>query len=82
MTDLFDLMYSNTVLQIFSIWLIFMGGIFLLSYLLSDKNRFFRSIANFFIAFSFIKRTKSILLSYAVLATLIGLIGLFFSSIQ
>jgi len=82
MTELFDLMHSKTVLMIFSVWLILIGGMFTLSYLFADKNRFFRSIANFFIAFSFIKRTKSILLSYAVLATLIGLIGLFFSSIQ
>ena len=82
MKDLFDLMHSSTVLQIFSIWLMLMAGIFLLTYFLEEKNKFFKSIADFFIAFSFIKRTKNILLSYAVLSALIGLIGLFISSTQ
>jgi len=68
--------HNEKIMMLFSLWLVAFGLFLILSYFLADKNRFFSGVANCFILFSIIKRTKTILLSYAALAILIGLIGL------
>lgn len=82
MNDLFDLAHNPTVILFFSIWLLFVGLIVLGSYFLKERIAFFRYVADFLIAFSFVKRTKNILLSYAALLFLIGLAGCLFALMQ
>jgi multisubunit Na+/H+ antiporter MnhB subunit len=55
-----------------SYWLIFIGMLFISIYIMYDKHKLFRSIGDFFIAFSFVKRTKTILISYGFLFIFIG----------
>jgi len=79
--EFFDLMHNATMILAFSIWLIFLGGFLIVTYFFADKNKFLGAVAIFFVSFSVIKRTKTILLSYATLLILVGLFGcLFFVS--
>lgn len=59
-----------------SAWVIVVGVFFIATYFLYGRLRAFTSIGNFFIRFSFIKRTRTILLSYGLLTLFIGLMGL------
>lgn len=59
-----------------SVWLVIIGVFFLSTYFLYGRVGVFTSIGDLFIRFSFIKRTKMILLSYGLLAIFIGVIGL------
>jgi len=59
-------------MMVASYWLIFIGMMLIVTYLLYDKSKLFRSIGDFIIAFSFVKRTKTILISYAFLFMFVG----------
>lgn len=68
---------ANNIFNIIAFtWILLIGILFILSYLLYDKNRILKAFGDFFIQFSFIKRTKTILLSYGLLAILIWLLWL------
>ena len=82
MTDLFDLLHGEIAILILSSWIIFAGFIVLMTYFFRDKNMLFKYISDFLISFSFVKRTNTILLSYASLLFIIGLVGLIFSLSQ
>ena len=82
MSDLLDFTHNSKVILFCSLWLLVLGFIVLGSYFLKDKNVFFKSIADFLISFSFVKRTKSILISYSFLLLFLGLIGVVFSLVQ
>lgn len=55
----------------------FLGVFFAVCYSFYDRAAFFKNIGNFFIQFSFTKRSKSILLSYAVICFTVCVLGLF-----
>ena len=57
-------------------WVVLLGVFFVLTYVLYERSPTLHSIGDFFIKFSFLKRTKSILLGYGFLAITIGLLGL------
>ena len=74
---------NEGVLLLFTSWWIIIVGFFLLvTYMLYGKVKIFRNIGDVFMTFSFIKRTKLILLSYSLLALLVGIVGLFAASLH
>ena len=72
-------MNYSIILLVSSCWIIFLGFLFIVAYMFHGKNKLLTTFGDFFIEFSFVKRTKLILLSYGVLALLVGGVGLLFS---
>ena len=69
-------MNRNLLNIVASSWVIFLGLNLIVCYFMYERNRIYHSIGNFLIAFSIIKRTKTIILGYGLLALFVGCVGL------
>ncbi len=76
--NIFMVLDNNIFKYIALTWIIFIGCLFFITYIFYEKSNIFKAIGDFFINFSFVKRTKTILLSYGFLCIFVGIVGLFF----
>lgn len=73
---MFNFFEGSFVKMIALSWILSVGVFFISCYFFYDKSRFFNSVGDFFIELSIIKRTKTILLSYAFIAIFVGIVGI------
>ena len=76
--NLSNILNSKIFIGIALGWSSLLSIMFFSCYLFYDKSQFIRAIADFFISFSLIKRTKTILLSYGFICLIVSLAGFMF----
>jgi len=70
-----DLFHNKLFDYIAVSWVFMLAIFFITCYLGYDKNVLLKNISNIFIEFSIIRRTKTILVSYALICLFVGVIG-------